>query len=265
MLNGLPERALALWRQLISAGGLEADYGRVEYAAYLFDQGQDDEAVAELTQVMAGRRVFSDPWRHAAEVLEERGDLVAALIWYCAATACLTAEELAIPYGPPWAEELRAGRRRVKWRLGIPLDDGDLLAEISEAEADEKWSDLLELIGEPEVIEGRLHFWARTEFETRFNWANQVKAKTPGVYYQSIERVLRVHDRRCIVVPCGLHSWCRRADVANTARHMAELRSVATRYDDGTGVEWPPGRNQPCWCGSGTKYKKCCGTNRQAA
>jgi uncharacterized protein YecA (UPF0149 family) len=23
-------------------------------------------------------------------------------------------------------------------------------------------------------------------------------------------------------------------------------------------VSWPPGRNQPCWCGSGYKYKKCC-------
>jgi uncharacterized protein YchJ len=25
-------------------------------------------------------------------------------------------------------------------------------------------------------------------------------------------------------------------------------------------VAWPPERNTPCWCGSGTKYKKCCGT-----
>jgi len=24
-------------------------------------------------------------------------------------------------------------------------------------------------------------------------------------------------------------------------------------------VTWPPGRNDPCWCGSGRKYKKCCG------
>jgi uncharacterized protein YecA (UPF0149 family) len=23
-------------------------------------------------------------------------------------------------------------------------------------------------------------------------------------------------------------------------------------------IAWPPGRNQPCWCGSGRKYKKCC-------
>lgn len=24
-------------------------------------------------------------------------------------------------------------------------------------------------------------------------------------------------------------------------------------------VAWPPGRNERCWCGSGVKYKKCCG------
>jgi uncharacterized protein YchJ len=23
-------------------------------------------------------------------------------------------------------------------------------------------------------------------------------------------------------------------------------------------TSWPPGRNEPCWCGSTTKYKKCC-------
>ncbi|GAA0972953.1 hypothetical protein GCM10009555_026980 [Acrocarpospora macrocephala] len=25
-------------------------------------------------------------------------------------------------------------------------------------------------------------------------------------------------------------------------------------------IAWPPGRNDPCWCGSGRKYKKCCGS-----
>jgi uncharacterized protein YecA (UPF0149 family) len=23
-------------------------------------------------------------------------------------------------------------------------------------------------------------------------------------------------------------------------------------------LTWPPERNADCWCGSGTKYKKCC-------
>ncbi|WP_370013527.1 SEC-C metal-binding domain-containing protein [Nocardiopsis sp. Huas11] len=25
-------------------------------------------------------------------------------------------------------------------------------------------------------------------------------------------------------------------------------------------IPWPPGRNQPCWCDAGRKYKKCCGS-----
>jgi tetratricopeptide (TPR) repeat protein len=27
----------------------------------------------------------------------------------------------------------------------------------------------------------------------------------------------------------------------------------------GEAIAWPPGRNEPCWCGSDRKYKKCCG------
>jgi hypothetical protein len=27
---------------------------------------------------------------------------------------------------------------------------------------------------------------------------------------------------------------------------------------DTPGILWPPERNDPCWCGSGAKYKKCC-------
>lgn len=38
---------------------------------------------------------------------------------------------------------------------------------------------------------------------------------------------------------------------ATYALHLAET-------GDPDMVSWPPGRNQPCWCGSGRKYKKCC-------
>jgi len=30
-------------------------------------------------------------------------------------------------------------------------------------------------------------------------------------------------------------------------------------------IAWPPGRNEPCWCGSGRKYKKCCAAPGAAA
>lgn len=27
----------------------------------------------------------------------------------------------------------------------------------------------------------------------------------------------------------------------------------------GEAILWPPGRNEPCWCGSGRTYEQCCG------
>lgn len=37
------------------------------------------------------------------------------------------------------------------------------------------------------------------------------------------------------------------------SRFAAELLRL------GEATRWPPGRNDPCWCGSGRKYKQCCG------
>ena len=43
-----------------------------------------------------------------------------------------------------------------------------------------------------------------------------------------------------------------------------ELLAAITAGDDtdavapGPMLAWPPGRNEPCWCGSRAKYKKCC-------
>jgi uncharacterized protein YecA (UPF0149 family) len=39
----------------------------------------------------------------------------------------------------------------------------------------------------------------------------------------------------------------------------ARAAYAAHRMGEGEAIPWPPGRNEPCWCGSGRKYKKCCG------
>ena len=51
-------------------------------------------------------------------------------------------------------------------------------------------------------------------------------------------------------------AWCeeRGEDPEHARAHYS-----ADRYRTGHGVDWPPGRNDACWCGSGRKYKKCCG------
>jgi hypothetical protein len=53
-------------------------------------------------------------------------------------------------------------------------------------------------------------------------------------------------------------AWCaergRQPDAAARAEYAAQL---AAKTDPNV-IAWPPRRNQPCWCGSGRKYKKCC-------
>jgi len=47
-------------------------------------------------------------------------------------------------------------------------------------------------------------------------------------------------------------------DEENPAQLRAQYAADLGRDRLGT-IPWPPGRNEPCWCGSGRKYKKCCG------
>jgi tetratricopeptide (TPR) repeat protein len=53
-------------------------------------------------------------------------------------------------------------------------------------------------------------------------------------------------------------AWCaengQRPGSEARAEYAAHLAAIA---DPGV-IPWPPHRNQPCWCGSGRKYKKCC-------
>jgi tetratricopeptide (TPR) repeat protein len=51
-------------------------------------------------------------------------------------------------------------------------------------------------------------------------------------------------------------AWC-----ADHDKDPEEARAAyaVDRMTQGEAIAWPPGRNEPCWCGSGRKYKKCCG------
>lgn len=53
-------------------------------------------------------------------------------------------------------------------------------------------------------------------------------------------------------------AWCE-----GEGHDPADRRSRGTFFtaesEAGAGRPWPPGRNEPCWCGSERKYKRCCG------
>jgi tetratricopeptide (TPR) repeat protein len=51
-------------------------------------------------------------------------------------------------------------------------------------------------------------------------------------------------------------AWC---EEHGEDPEQARALYAAHRFADGDAIPWPPARNEPCWCGSQRKYKKCCG------
>jgi hypothetical protein len=67
--------------------------------------------------------------------------------------------------------------------------------------------------------------------------------------------------RHPVVVPLTVARVNELAEANEFDAGAAEARARAA-YEvaqEGGALPWPPGRNDPCWCGSGKKYKKCCG------
>ena len=56
-------------------------------------------------------------------------------------------------------------------------------------------------------------------------------------------------------------AWCREHD-RDPANDRAGYSAELARRGDPALIGWPPARNQRCWCGSGRKYKQCCGSAR---
>lgn len=99
-------------------------------------------------------------------------------------------------------------------------------------------------------------------------WGESLIADAPfGELAERMERRLRERradgDGPLQIVTIDLDAyadWCERnghdpADRASRAMFVHEPQ-------EGEGRRWPPGRNEPCWCGSARKYKRCCGALR---
>src|SRR5690242_10028213 len=83
-------------------------------------------------------------------------------------------------------------------------------------------------------------------------------------YLRTVEDVLRTHVReyKVCLIPltiAGLRKFAATAglDPARRSTRMAYLNAMGA---DAPVLPWPPRRNAGCWCGSGIKYKKCCGS-----
>ena len=54
-------------------------------------------------------------------------------------------------------------------------------------------------------------------------------------------------------------AWCaEEGRQPDSPEARAQYAAHLAQQGDPNVMPWPPGRNEPCWCGSGHKYKKCC-------
>ncbi len=112
-------------------------------------------------------------------------------------------------------------------------------------------------------------FFAPAEFALALDawpgFADDWRADGHAAYALELDRRMRAvapsAPRHPVVVPLTVARVRALAVEAEIDEDAAEARARAA-YEvaqEGGAVAWPPGRNEPCWCGSDKKYKKCCG------
>jgi tetratricopeptide (TPR) repeat protein len=90
---------------------------------------------------------------------------------------------------------------------------------------------------------------------------------THAVYSRRMEGRLRDHSEagmpRLSVVPvrsAEFLPWVAENAPGEHDRSQQRAQYAAdVSRDPARAISWPPGRNEPCWCGSDRKYKRCCG------
>ncbi|WP_432834369.1 SEC-C metal-binding domain-containing protein [Dactylosporangium sp. CA-092794] len=275
---GEPDRAVALWHELIDAGGEDAGYARYGLVELYFEQGRDPEAHEHLKALEAGP-VAGGPAGLVAELLAERGDDEAALRWFDRAIATLGEDDVAAIGEPGGSPSIHAplffGRQRCRRALGLPADDWDRVADVAERNRLE-FVRLLERAagahGRRGPAEGTMLVWQRDEQQRAARrWPSVFTPDTIGNHpglEQRLHQLTRESGLSKITLILG--------SVDGFAAYLDETggdpdeEQVRLAYGEraraeGRHMSWPPGRNEPCWCGSARKYKKCCGVPQNSA
>lgn len=244
---------------------VDVGWPRAYRARMLFELGRDEEAMAELGDLRT--RLISDDLAasYVSETLEEAGRAELAVEWLTSAL-----DELRQAHQPELPEELggvvyqlAVTRHRIRGDLDLPHDDYDHLADEMLA-VDEQASQLWDpdLLGEPVLL-----WWPREELAAvAFRWPELAEAWGPTDWEEARQR------RQTLIAVWNETGQPALQQVTGSADGFAAFlteqgigaeRDALAAYtdylaDQGGGSKLPPPRNEPCWCGSGSKYKKCC-------
>jgi hypothetical protein len=236
-------------------------------ARILFRLGRGDEAMAELEPLRPVLTRYPDAAAYLSAALAAGGRNRVAEEWLTEAVRAALADRAASTdqsAEPAGVEDagllffLLQQRHRVRHALGLSHDTHDNLAERLETK-------LANTAAAAEPA-GDLLFWPRAEFDRMVaQWPDLAGSygATWDEHRARLERELvrltglgRTGLRLLTGSVDGLTGYARRdgdpADPSTRAGYAGQL-ALGTAQ-----ITWPPERNGPCWCGSGSKYKKCC-------
>lgn len=230
-------RRLQLCREAVEDGGHVPPDARCYLVSALFDNDLDDEAQPWVEALRSATGLHVHVYEFLGETLEHAGRYLEAIEVF---TSGLQRTD-------PSASDalmLLHGRRRCREALGLPADDKDRLAT--------------SLHRRPQVEPAR---------EVELQGYLPEDAFDPDddeTYEEQLRRVERDLQAARSGLPVALVSLA--GLPAYAAERGLEPLSLETLKEylvacdrAGHSTPWPPGRNDPCWCGRGAKYKRCCG------
>jgi uncharacterized protein YecA (UPF0149 family)/predicted RNase H-like HicB family nuclease len=242
--------AVRTQRSAIELGCDHREIAKQMLGWYLLKDGKKEEGEAAFAELAITRGDDPELLTTLANARMDSGDSEGAAEAFDAALAAATRLGDA-----DWISQIREERRYVRSELGLTPDESDRLAglvEQVESDAPTRWS---------------LAWFPRDQIEAALSrWPSLADdLSDPDAYCQSIEVTLRQMSadtgRRPTIAALDVE---RLTDYADAQRLDADSGAARSRFAAELGrhdevVSWPPGRNDPCWCGSGRKYKRCCG------
>ncbi|HET7357601.1 MAG TPA: SEC-C metal-binding domain-containing protein [Nocardioidaceae bacterium] len=258
-------RARACYEEAVRDGGVAWIDPRASLVSVLLDLGDPaaEPLLDELRSDLGLGRLRGPVHEYVGEALELHDRLEEALRWFTSGLTQVARDD-------PEDVDLGClnGRYRVRRQLGLPRDRFDELCEerrhTYEDELDREEEQVAPL-GEPTQLVA-LH-WPADQFERLVDrWPHMREeygddhAEHAGYVERTVRR-LSEQGVRMLVGDGDVEEY-----VEFAAREGNEPAESATRAAYGAHLgylhrarPWPPGRNDPCWCGSGTKYQECCG------
>jgi hypothetical protein len=270
---GNDSRADQLLESLVEAGGEDAAYARIELASNALDKRDRAAAAAWLNSLAKDPALHDGHCQLAAELLASHGDLPGALHWYDRFVSRLPDEQLAALDDPDGWLELTAiplrARRQLREQLGYPPDAVD--ERVPEHPGDTPGAleaALARLAPSTHTVSSRqdrtrVLVFQRTERELAVRTWPDDYVDDPD-YFLNVERRRRVDAENgvieAVIVPASVAELIAFAerDGGSPTEERTRSRYLATVPEE-RHIRWPPARNDRCWCGSGIKYKKCCG------